>query len=64
MFIVKEQTISEQAQTTSYTFLMVEISMKIVPARQVRRFFLEIPNFQIKIVYKDLGVNMKGKHDL
>ena len=61
MFMIKEQTMFEQAQTTSFTFFIVEISMKIVPARQVWRFFLEMPNFQIKSVYKDLSVNIKGK---
>ena len=37
--MIKEQTTFEQAQGISYTFSMVEVSIKIVPARRFLMFF-------------------------
>ena len=63
--MLKEQTTFEQAQSISYTFSMVEISIKNCPGATIFDvFFVEITNYQIKSIYKGLSVNIKGKRDL
>ena len=62
--MIKEQTTFEQAQGISYTFSMVEISIKNCPGATIFEVFLEITNYPIKSIYKGVSVNIKGKRDL